>query len=370
MRLLPAPAQIGAALANAYDATMGRGLADLRRMPAALVDRGPQVALHRYLPLEAVARSGAPQPPVLLIPSPGAPATCFDLRRGCSLAEHLLQAGRRVYLVDYGRIDFESSELGLAPWVTDALPRAIRRASEDAGGARVQLVAWSLGGIMALLALAADPALPVASAALVASPFDLARVPREAPLRPLAALAQGRAITALYRAAGAVPAPMQRRGRRLAALDRYVTRPWTVAANSHDRELLAQIEAVERFMRGVQAYPGRRFGELFHRFLPEDDLAVGRLALGSRTLHLADVRAPVLAVAGEGDGIAPEAACRHVAPLLPHALVRVATAPGGHLGVLTGRAARATTWTLIDEWLDAHAASAVAPGPRRGAQAA
>jgi polyhydroxyalkanoate synthase len=195
-------------------------------------------------------------------------------------------------------------------------------------------------------------------------------VPPEAPLRPLAALAQGRAITALYRAVGGVPAPVQRRGRRLAALDRYVTKPWTVLANSDDRELLAQIEAVERFMRGVQAYPGRRFGQLFHRFLGAYDLAGGRLALGSRTLDLADVRAPVLAVAGEGDGIAPVAACRHVAPLLPHALVRVATAPGGHLGVLAGRAARATTWSLIDDWLDAHAASPVAPGPPRDARAA
>jgi polyhydroxyalkanoate synthase subunit PhaC len=29
------------------------------------------------------------------------------------------------------------------------------------------------------------------------------------------------------------------------------------------------------------------------------------------------------------------------------------TAPGGHLGVLTGRAARDTTWRFLDELLDA-----------------
>jgi polyhydroxyalkanoate synthase len=305
-----------------------------------------------------------------LVPSPAAPATCFDLRRGCSLAEHLLQGGRRAYGLDYGRIDFDADEPSLEPYVAEALPRAIRRASEDAGGSPVGLVAWSLGGIMALLALAADPALPVASATLVASPFDVARVPREAPLRPLAALAQGRAITAAYRAVGGVPAPLLRRGRRLAALDRYLTKPWTVVANLHDRELLAQIEAVDRFMRGVQAYPGRRFGQLFHRFLPAEELAGGQLELGGSTLDLARVHTSVLAIAGEGDGIAPVAACHHVAPLLPHAHVRVATAPGGHLGVLTGRAARKTTWTLVDEWLDRHAASPVAPVPPRSAKAA
>jgi polyhydroxyalkanoate synthase subunit PhaC len=69
------------------------------------------------------------------------------------------------------------------------------------------------------------------------------------------------------------------------------------------------------------------------------------------------VRVPVLAVAGRGDGIAPVAACHHVGDLLPNeASVRLETAPGGHLGVLTGRAARATTWALLDDFLAAHEA--------------
>jgi polyhydroxyalkanoate synthase len=32
--------------------------------------------------------------------------------------------------------------------------------------------------------------------------------------------------------------------------------------------------------------------------------------------------------------------------------VRFKTAPGGHLGVLTGRKARGTTWRYLDEFLD------------------
>jgi hypothetical protein len=33
--------------------------------------------------------------------------------------------------------------------------------------------------------------------------------------------------------------------------------------------------------------------------------------------------------------------------------VELATAPGGHLGVLTGRRAAGTTWRILDEFLDA-----------------
>jgi polyhydroxyalkanoate synthase len=43
--------------------------------------------------------------------------------------------------------------------------------------------------------------------------------------------------------------------------------------------------------------------------------------------------------------------------LLPNAPeVRVETAPGGHLGVLTGRSAPKTTWALIDDFLDKQSA--------------
>ena len=50
-------------------------------------------------------------------------------------------------------------------------------------------------------------------------------------------------------------------------------------------------------------------------------------------------------------------ACHHVADLVPNAEVRLETAPGGHLGVLTGRAARATTWQLLDAFLSARYAA-------------
>ncbi|MCK5928895.1 MAG: alpha/beta hydrolase, partial [Nocardioides sp.] len=53
------------------------------------------------------------------------------------------------------------------------------------------------------------------------------------------------------------------------------------------------------------------------------------------------------------DGIAPVQAVRAVTPLLKGSPeVRFEIVPGGHLGMLTGRAARGTTWAVLDEWLD------------------
>jgi polyhydroxyalkanoate synthase subunit PhaC len=347
LRLLPSPGDVAGAAVNLYDATVRGGLADTRRMPSELIDEGPQRRVHRYLPLGR-ERTGLP---VLLVPPLAAPALCFDLRRGCSVAEHLLQRGHPTYLVDYGPVRFGDRSLGLEHWIEDVIPRALRAVSDHAGGRPVQLVGWCLGGILALLAQAADGRLPVASTALVASPFDFSRVPLVAPLRPIAAVTQGQVVTQLYRLLGGAPAPLVKRGYQLAGFDKYVMKPWTLLRNLHDHELLAQIEAVDAFMDSMHAYPGRTFGQLYHRFFRANDLADGRLALSDRTLELADVRVPLLAIAGRGDGIAPVAACHHLGDLLPG--VQLETAPGGHLGVLTGRAARGTTWVLLDRFLAA-----------------
>jgi polyhydroxyalkanoate synthase len=333
--------------ANAYDALLGGGVADLRPTPARIVDEAPQRTVLRYLrPDDAV---GTRELPVLLVPPLAAPARCFDLRRGCSLAEHLLALGHPTYQLDYGPIGFSDRELGLEHWIRGVLPPAVRRVSEDAGGAPVQLVGWCLGGIMSALALAADPDLPAQALAMVASPFDFARVRVVAPLRPLASLANGAVGTAIYRVLGGAPAPLVRRVFRLASLDKELTRPLAVATHLDDRDFLAQLEAVDRFVAGMHAYPGRTMGQLYHRFFRVNELAAGRLTLGGDVVDLAAVRVPVLAVAGDRDHLAPRAAVHHVAGLLPAAPeVHLRTGPGGHLGVLTGRAARTSTWAWID----------------------
>jgi polyhydroxyalkanoate synthase len=347
--VLPSPESIGDAVANAVDAVFRGGLADLRRTPARIIEEAPKHTVYRYLPREHAAQRALP---VLLVPPLAAPTLAFDLRRGCSLAEHMLALGHPTYLVEYGDIGFSDRELGLEHWVEDVLPAAIRRVSEDAGGRPVQVVGWCLGGIMSLLAVAADSGLPVNAVAMVASPFDFERVRIMAPLRPLANISNGLLGTAIYRALGGAPAPLVKYAFQLTSIDKYVTKPAAILLHLHDREFLAQIEAVDHFMANMHAYPGRTIGQLYHRFFRVNDLADGHLRLADHDIDLADVTVPVLAIAGATDVLAPRAAVHHVGSLLTSAPeVRLQDAPGGHLGVLTGRGAAATTWRMLDAFL-------------------
>lgn len=362
------PDAIAAAAANGYDLLFGGGVGDLRRTPAQILAEGEHRTLYRYRTPEWFVPRGAP---VLLVPPLAAPTTCFDLRRGCSLAEHLIEGGHPTYLVDYGAIGFSDRELGLEAWVQDIIPSTIAAVAADAGAGEVQLLGWCLGGIMALLSVAADPGLPVGAVAAIASPLDFTQVRMVAPLRPIIEFTGSGLVTGLYRLLGGAPAPLVRAGYQLAGIDKYLRKPFTVATHLDDRDFLAQIEAVDDFTANMFAYPGRTFGQLYHRFFVVNELAAGTLRLADTEIALANVRVPVLAVAGTGDGIAPVAACEPVVRLLPNAPeVRFETAPGGHLGVLAGRAARDTTWVYVDEFFAARGPQAPAETAASAGQAA
>ena len=358
MDLIPNPDQVISAAGNLAHTLISGGLADLRPMPRDLIDEGDLREVYHYRAAPDVPETGDP---VLLVAPLAAPALCFDLRRGCSLVEHLVSQGRPTYLVEYAQVSLEDRSLGMEPWVDDVLPQAIRAVHEHSGGRGVHLVGWSLGGIFALLVAADRQDLPIASLSVVGAPVDVSEVPLVAPARPLVDLTQGTgAITRAYRALGGVPTPLLSWAFTAVSAQHVLTKPLAVLTHLDDADYLAQLEAVSRFMSGMSAYPGRTFGQLYHRFAGGNALASGRMELGGRTVELAAITAPVLVFAGNTDAIAPLSAVRAVLPLLTSARrVDFEVVPGGHLGAVTGRAARGTTWQVLDEWVDEWSAGVV-----------
>ncbi|EME53315.1 alpha/beta fold hydrolase [Amycolatopsis decaplanina] len=347
------PARLAAAASNVVGKVLHGGVADLRPVPRVLIDQGPNRSLYR------LTNGKGPQagPPVLLVPPLAAPALCFDLRRGCSLAEHLVDGGRNTYLVDYGNVAFSDRRLGIEHWIEEVLPRAIRKVSEDSGGQGVHVVAWCLGGIFSLLTTADQPDLPIASIATIASPFDFTAIPLIAPFRPLVDLTGGHLLTPIYRVLGGAPSYLVSRVFRATGISKEITKPLAILKNLDDRDYLAQIEAVDHFMDNMIAYPGRTFGQIYHRFFRANDLAEGTVDLNGRIIALSGVKVPTLVIAGQNDTIAPRAAVERLTELLDNSpSVTFETAPGGHLGVLTGRKARGTTWRYLDRFLDEQAA--------------
>jgi polyhydroxyalkanoate synthase len=275
------------------------------------------------------------------------------------MAEHLLSEGRPTYLVDYGPIEFSDKELGLEHWVNDVLPQSIEKVSQDSGGQSVQLAGWCLGGLMGLITVAAHPDLPVNSLAMVPSPIDTSKLPLSSGLRRIAGLTQGGIIGNAVRTLGGVPAKINEIAFKGSSWTTFVKKPLTVIQRRDDREFLAHIEAVDELMDNMYAYPGRTMGQLYHRFFLANELhANGKVVGPNREVDISDVRVPVMNIAGAADVLAPVDSARGILDILPAA--RFEIAPGGHLGVLTGRKARETTWAYIADFFASNTPAAVA----------
>lgn len=337
------------AVTNLWDFLIKGGIADTSRQPSEIMEEAHKSTLRRYTPTNGTGHGD----PVLLVPPLGSQASCFDLRRGCSLAEHFVDAGRPTYLVDYGEMKLSDRDLGIEFWVTEVLPNAIRKVSEDNGGKPVNLVGWCLGGVLSTLTTAAYPELPIKSVAMVASPFDLSKNPMIAPLRSAGKYTDGKVIGGFLKVLGGLPAAIVGPAFKATSLSVYLKKPITLLKRRDDREFLAQVEAVDGLMNSMLAYPGRATLQVYQRMVQHNELATGKVQGPTRVVDLADIRVPVINIAGTSDVLVPVDVARGVCDVLPNSPdVRFETAPGGHLGVLTGSKAADTTWAMIDDFLD------------------
>lgn len=343
MRIVPSLADARHAAENISDRVLRGKLADVTPLEQTTIFEAPQCHVVRF---DAGNPTGQP---VLFVPPLAAPAFVFDMRRGCSFAEFMTDAGHDVYLVDYGEISFAERHLGLEHWVEDILPDAVNAVSTASAGRPVHLIAWSLGGALAALAIADDSDLPVASLTVVGTPFDTTHVPILSFLRPFVEFTRGAVGTTLYRALGTAPGPIVKRIYQLATFDKVITKPIAIAQNLADRDSLEQIEAVDRMMDSMTAFSGRALGQIYHDLVRLNDLADGHMTLGGRDFDIGMVKLPVLAIGGSDDGIAPVDSVHHVKDLIEN--VQAEIVPGGHLGMLAGRGARETTWPLVDRFI-------------------
>lgn len=339
-------------ITNLWDFLVKRGIADLTRTPSEIIDTGRTREVHRYVKAKGVRSKGIP---VLLVPPLGAQASCFDLRRGLSLAEDFVNRGRPTYLVDYGALKGEDRLVGIEHFINDVLPPAIRTVSEDAGGRDVHLVGWCMGGLLSIGTVAIYDDLPVRSITMVASPFDLSKQPLLKPVQAVAKVTRGRLIGSALKTAGSVPAPLVSVGFKATSLPTYLKKPRTLWTRREDREFLGQVQAVDHIMNNMLAYPGRATLQVYQRMALRNEVATGKIQGPNHLIDLDHVTVPVMNIAGRTDALVPRAAAHHVGSLLPNSPdVRLPLAPGGHLGVLTGTKAPETTWAEIHAFLSSH----------------
>lgn len=337
------------ALRNGWALAFGDGIETPTRTPSTVLYDLPHRQLRRF-----DRDSPATGNPVLLVPPLAVDASCYDLRPGQSLARMLLESGRQPYVIDYGRISGADRDLGLEEWVDDIVPSAVAEISARHDGAPVELIGWSLGGIISLLTAAGHAELPIASVTTLGSPTDFSHNPLLQPVRMFARATGGREITYATYVFGGIPAVFVQAGFRGMSLTRELTRPLFIARNAGHTEALARMEAIDRFIDAMPGYPGRLYRQTYQQLIVGNQLAKGSVRLSAdRTIELEKLTCRVLLIGSRADTLAPAATIAPGLDVLTGASeARFVEVPGlNHLALVAGPQMPTTTWPVIDEFL-------------------
>jgi polyhydroxyalkanoate synthase subunit PhaC len=313
--------------------------------PAVVVYRENKLRLLRLLDESGRPRSG---PPVLFVPAPVSRYFIMDLLPGRSFAGHVAAAGFDVYIADFGTPTREDRFADLAYYVDGLVRRCVRTISALTGVASINLVGYCLGGTLSLLYAALYPSTVrrlvlltttvdgdvEGGIAWVAHRMGLAGESYDEPR-----LVPASEVKSWFEMLS--PGSNSVVGRVNDLWDRLDDPP----------ERLREVRTMASWVDDVVPAPGRLLAEMYRKFGPGvNGLMSGTAAVGDRLLDFSAVSMPVLAVSAEKDTIAPPAGVDAIRRIVPQA--EVLRLPGGHVGIVAGRAA-AGLWKRTVEFLGA-----------------
>lgn len=357
---------------------MGENAVDwLRRDELVLAERTPYeevfregiVGVRHYLPLAetTIDLQGERIPvattrhaiPLVLVAPLAVTMRIYDLFPDRSLVKYLLARGFDLYLVDWGRPGAAQDDWHLSTCYAEILPRALAAVRAHSGKRKLSLHGWSFGGLFAL-GYAALGDRDIANIALVGAPCDYhangelgkqyQRLSRQVhALERRTGFRVHRTPKGLWRSPGWANALMFKAISPVATVQGYVD----LLRNLHDRDYVAAHATNAAFLDDMTAYPGGVVQDIVKWLWTENILARGDLPMRDAPGRFADIRANLLAVAGDDDTIVTLDCTRPILDLVSSTDKSLVTAPGGHMGILGGSRAPQTIWKPVADWLAA-----------------
>lgn len=316
---------------------------------AEVVYRENKLRLLRLLDTEGRPGTGAP---VLFVPAPVSRYFIIDLMPGRSFAGHVLAAGFDVYVADFGEPAREDRFCDLPYYVDGLLRRSVHTIRLRRDGLPVAIVGYCLGGTLSLLYSALYPE-SVSRLALLTTMVDGDYEGGISWIAHRMGLAGESYDDPRLVPAVEVKSWFEMLSPGSNSVLGRVNDLWNRLDESPER--LRDVRTMASWVDDVVPAPGRLLAELYRQFGPgRNELMTGRTRVGLKPVTLADISMPVLSVSAEKDTIAPADAVDAISLVVPQA--EVLRLPGGHVGIVAGRAA-STLWRRTVEFLGASVGS-------------
>ncbi len=301
--------------------------------------------------------------PLLLVPPLAATSMIFDLMPHRSIVRYFLALGYDVYLVDWGDVTADHTDLSLETYVLEWMPQVVSSVKEDSGSEEVSVFSYCMGGLIALMYLATSGDQSVRNLITVASPVDMHQ-----------SGVAGKVLSAIYRPAQTISSILN-----VSLLDlpaRYfhvpgwtsslmfkLTNPMGLVINSFDkflnlwdREYLKESLTMSKWFDDMADYPGETIKDMAVHMMLNNKIASGNMKIGSSKAEFKAIQCAILAFSGDSDNLVSVSAARKVLDIVSSEDKEFCVVPGGHAGVFAGSRAPENTWRISSDWLESRSA--------------
>ena len=296
--------------------------------------------------------------PVVLIPPLAATSMIFDLMPHRSIVRFFLAKGFDVYLIDWGDVTADHSNISLETYVMDWMPKALESVRECSQQKQLSIFSYCMGGLISLMYLATSEDTNVKNLITVASPIDMHQ-----------SGVAGKVLSAIYQPAQAIsnilnfslmdlPARYFHVPGWTSSLVFKMTNPMGLVISSYekflnlwDRDYLEESLTMSQWFDDMVDYPGETIREMSVNMMINNKMASGKMNIGSARAEFSRVQCSILAFAGDTDKLVSALSARKVLDIVSSEDKEFCVVPGGHAGVFAGSKAPENTWSISADWL-------------------
>lgn len=289
-------------------------------------------------------------PPVVVFVGLMGQSYVFDLYRGGSVVQMLMDWGYDVYVMDWGTATALDAGNTLETYMQHYLPGALEVVTEVSGYREYHFFCYCMGGVMLLHALAGRVPLHPRSIVTLASPIDWRHLGAT-----IDTIREGKIdVEDLLDETGNVPGPLLvqafKRLKPTASVVNYVN----LWQNLWNDQYLEGYQAIGRYLTSHGPMAGAATRQVVKHWMIENAFMSDSLRFAGRRASLANIRSPLLAVIAEKDDIAPAPSTTPIVNLLPNADVELLRVDAGHVSLFAGREAVKVIMPKIFRWIEAH----------------
>lgn len=296
--------------------------------------------------------------PLVLIPPLAATSMIFDLMPHRSIVRFFLAKGFDVYLIDWGDVTADHSNISLETYVMDWMPKALESVRECSQQKELSIFSYCMGGLLSLMYLATSEDKNVKNLITVASPVDMHQ-----------SGVAGKVLSAIYQPAQAIsnilnfslmdlPARYFHVPGWTSSLVFKMTNPMGLVISSYekflnlwDRDYLEESLTMSQWFDDMVDYPGETIREMSVNMMINNKMASGKMNIGNTRAEFNRIQCSILAFAGDSDKLVSTVSARKVLDIVSSEDKEFCIVPGGHAGVFAGSKAPENTWSISADWL-------------------